>query len=169
MDSHTRDEPFWGAPQPGPKWTSRNTLAAVGIAAVIAAFGGAAIYAATGGHSNAMGPGGFGPGPRGHDAQLSAMGPADALHGEFVVAQNGGYTTELVQIGVVTAVSETSITAKSEDGFTQTYTLSPNGRSANNDLAVDDTVTVRATKTGGAVTATMVTESDDPGPGSPPR
>ena len=119
--------PVWGTPQPDRRWTRGHTLAAVGIAAVIAAFGGAAIYAATGGHSNTMGPRGFGPGggPFGHDAQ-SAMGPADALHGEFVVsAQNGGYTTELIQTGVLTAVSETSITAKSEDGFMQTYTLSP--------------------------------------------
>jgi hypothetical protein len=160
--------PVWGAPQPGPKWTRRHTLAAVGIAAVIAAFGGAAIYAATGGNSNATGPG-FGPGPGGYDRQrgLSAMDPADAVHGEFVISQNGGYTTELIQTGVLTSVSETSIEAKSEDGFTQTYRLSPDSR-ANSGLAIDDTVTIRATKANGAVTATMVTESDD-GPPTPPR
>ncbi len=169
-----RDEPVWGARQPGQKWSSRQTLTAVGIAAVIAAFGGAAIYAATGGHSNAMGPG-FGPGgrpgPNGHDGWRppSAMTPAEALHGEFVVAaENGGYTTELVQTGILTAVSDTSITAKSQDGFTQTYTLAPDSRTAKGALTVDDTVTIRATKANGAVTATTVTEGDDAGPPWPP-
>ena len=159
--------PVWGTPQPDRRWTRGHTLATVGIAAVIAAFGGAAIYAATGGHSNAMGPRGFAPagGPFGHDGRsaFSAMGTADALHGEFVVSQNGRYTTELTQTGVLTAVSDTSITAKSEDGFTQTYTLSPDSR-ANPVLAIDDTVTIRATKANGAVTATTVTEGDDAGP-----
>jgi len=88
-------EPIWGAPQPGRKWTSRHTLAAAGVVAVIAAFGGAAIYAATAGHSTATGPGGFGldggPGPGFHDGRraLGTTDPADALHGEFVVAENG--------------------------------------------------------------------------------
>lgn len=170
MSSDTPEDPAWGSPQPGRKWTTGHTWVTIGIAAVIAAFGGAAIYAATSGHSNAMGPGGFGPGPGGPDVRrLSATGPADALHGEFVVAQNGRYTTELVQTGVVTAVSDMSITARSEDGFTQTYTLSPGSPPANAVLAVDDTVTIRATKTDGALTATMVTKSDDAVPVGPHR
>jgi hypothetical protein len=159
---------------------ARHTLAAVGIAAVIAALGGAAIHAATSGSSNATGPGmhgpgpnGFGPGggPDGQDGQHgpTGMGPGAALHGEFVVSdQNGGYTTELVQTGVLTAVSETSITAKSDDGFMRTYTIAPGSRAANAQLAVDDTVTIRATKANGEVTATMVTEGGEEGPGGPP-
>ena len=49
------NEPVWGAPQPAqPKpWSTKKTVAAVGVAAVIAAGGGAAIYAATSGTSNA--------------------------------------------------------------------------------------------------------------------
>jgi hypothetical protein len=208
------DEPVWGAPPPAKGWSSRQTWAAVGIAAVIAAFGGAAIYAATDGgnergpgmhgfgppgdgpHFGAAGPGGpgafgrggpggpdgpAGPGPggpggpgRGGMSGIAGMGPAPALHGEFVVAdRNGGYTTELVQTGVLTAVSDTSITAKSADGFTQTYVITPGSRGANVQVAVDDTVTVRGTKTNGAVTATAVTAGGDaqrPAPpnGSPP-
>lgn len=182
-DTNTADETVWGAPQPGRKWTVRHTLSAVGVAAVIAVFGGVAIYAATSGSSNAMGPGthgpgtgGFGPGgpgPGGPDGQdphgLPEMGGPAPLHGEFVVAgENGGYSTELVQTGVLTAVSDTSITARSEDGFTQTYTLAPDSRTANAQLAVDDTVTIHATKVNGAATATTVAEGSEVGPGGPP-
>ncbi len=50
-------EPVWGVPPAQPRtWSTRTTLAAVGIAAVLAAGGGLAIYAATGG-SNDGGPG----------------------------------------------------------------------------------------------------------------
>ena len=183
-DTNTADETVWGTPQPGRKWTVRHTLSAVGVAAVIAAFGGVAIYAATSGSSNAMGPGthgpgpaGFGPdgpGPDGPDGQdphgLPEMGGPAPLYGEFVVAgENGGYSTELVQTGVLTAVSDTSITARSEDGFTQTYTIAPGSRAANAQVKVDDTVTIRATKANGAVTATMVTDDSEAGSGGPPQ
>src|SRR6185312_3929864 len=44
-------EPTWGSPPPHRGWSKQQTLAAIGVAAVIAAFGGAAIYAATAGNS----------------------------------------------------------------------------------------------------------------------
>jgi hypothetical protein len=58
-------------------------------------------------------PGGFG----------SAFGgPFGAVHGQFVVPKSGGgYQTVDTQRGSVTAVSATSITVKSADGFTKTY------------------------------------------------
>jgi hypothetical protein len=162
---HRPDEPAWGAPRPHRGWSSRQTLAAVGVAAVIAAFGGAAIFAATSGGSNGMSRGWHGPGPGG-PGRWSA--PAAALHGEFVVPDgNGAYTTVLTQTGVLTAVSDTSITANSADGFTQIYTIAPGSRAANTQLAVNDTVTIRANVTNNAATATTVTEGDDPGPGGP--
>jgi len=175
---HRPDEPAWGAPRPHRGWSSRQTLAAVGVAAVIAAFGGAAIYAATSGGSNDMGrgwhdrgPGGPGPGGPGGPGPAGPgrwSAPAAALHGEFVVPdENGAYTTVLTQTGVLTAVSDTSITAKSADGFTQIYTIAPGSRAANSQLAVNDTVTIRANVTNNAATATTVTEGDDPGPGVP--
>ncbi|MDQ1585171.1 MAG: hypothetical protein QOJ90_1901 [Actinomycetota bacterium] len=50
------------------------------------------------------------------------MGVGGALHGELVVpGPGGGYQTVLIQRGKVTAVSSTSITLKSDDGFTSTY------------------------------------------------
>jgi hypothetical protein len=47
-----------------------------------------------------------------------------ALHGEFVVKDSDGkVVTKVTQHGSVTAVSATSISLKSEDGFTATYTV----------------------------------------------
>jgi hypothetical protein len=160
------DDPVWGQPQPRRTWSTRQTLAAVGIAVVIAALGGAAIYGATSGGSNAMGPGMNGPGPGRWGGPGMGPGgpdgPGAAVHGEFVVANgNGGYRTELTQTGVVTAVSAASITAKSADGFTQTYAL--DGRAANAQPAVNDTVTIRATLDDGTATATVVEGNDGPG------
>jgi hypothetical protein len=47
-----------------------------------------------------------------------------ALHGEFTVKdKDGKFATKVVQHGSVTAVSATSISLKSEDGFTGTYAV----------------------------------------------
>jgi len=48
-----------------------------------------------------------------------------AVHGQFVVAKpGGGYQTVDVQNGKVTAVTSSSITVKSADGFSATYAVS---------------------------------------------
>jgi hypothetical protein len=152
----------------------RETAVAVGVAAVIAGLGGAAIYAATDGDSHSMGgahqpfggpggPGGqhFGPigGPGG---SLGGQGAAPMpLHGEFVVPDgSGGYATELTQTGTVRAISPTSVTVLSEDGFSQTYVIPP---SAQAQPAMGDRVVVHATRTGRTATVT------DIGPGGPPH
>jgi hypothetical protein len=50
------------------------------------------------------------------------MGMRGAIHGTFVTPkQGGGYQTVDTQQGTVTAVSTTSITVTSSDGFTKTY------------------------------------------------
>ena len=147
-ENPTRSERVWGAPESAsPRWGVRQTLAAVGVAALVAGLGGAAIYAATDGDSASMGggtPPGFGPGgpggtPGGPGAMPVMPGPggpppggmhgpgpdaagATQLHGEFVVSDgSGGYATMLTQNGTVTAISATSITVRSDDGYTQTY------------------------------------------------
>jgi hypothetical protein len=169
-------------PQPAPRrWGVRETTASVAVAAVIAVLGGAAIYAATAGDSHAFGAphqpfgpavgmsggqhgAGGGPGP-------AAIG-ASSLHGEFVVADGaGGYTTELTQTGTVTAISTTSITVRSEDGYRQTYAIPNAAGSAGAPFAVDDQVVVRATRNG--QTATVTTIGNPPqggasGSGGPP-
>jgi hypothetical protein len=94
-------DPVWGAPQNPPRrWGLRETVTAVGVAAVIAGLGGAAIYAATESNSHAERGGHQGWGPGGPAAMAGgpgkmAGGPdGPPLHGEFVVADgNGGYRT----------------------------------------------------------------------------
>src|SRR5579862_5045473 len=50
------------------------------------------------------------------------FGPVGAIHGQFVVPKpGGGYQTIDTQRGTVTAVSASSVTVKSSDGYTKTY------------------------------------------------
>jgi hypothetical protein len=178
-DQTATEHPVWGAPASSPHWGLRETAAAVGVAAVIAALGGAAIYAATegaaphqaSGPAGMSGPGGMpgGPGGQRSGAFGGAPGPdAMPLHSESVVPDgSGGYSTVLTQSGTVTAVSPTSITVRSDDGYTQTYTIPPNAGAAAS--AVNDPVTVRATRTGDTVTVTNIGAPRLGGPGGPPH
>jgi hypothetical protein len=181
-DQRGTERQVWGAPQPSPgSWGRRKTAAAVAVAAVIAAFGGAAIYAATEGSPHSFGaphqasgpaagmPGGPG---RQHGAG-GGGGPAavgsTSLHGEFVLPDGaGGYTTELTQTGAVTAISPTSITVRSEDGYSQTYVI-PNtaGNAGAPPFAVDDQVVVRATRNGQTATVTNIGNPQQGGPVGP--
>jgi hypothetical protein len=161
MDTKTPSatEPVWGAPPAEPAHWSRNkTLAAVGIAAVLAAGGGAVIYAAggSGGHSSGFGGGpGFG-GPGGPGGVLG--GQADSLHGQFVTSdRHGGFTVELTQTGMVTAISDSAITARSEDGFTQTYLITTDTRHGHAPVQTGDTATIKAVASDGNTTATAIT------------
>lgn len=144
-------------------WGLRGTLAAVGVATVIAGVGGTAIYAATGSGDHFMGmpapPGP--PGPNGPGAAHAIGGsvagdPVVALHGEFVDSDGkGGYRTTVTQSGTVTAVDVGSLTARSADGYVQTY-LVPAGVSTA-DFAVDDPVVIRATRAHAGYQPTVTT------------
>ena len=60
----------------------------------------------------------------GHGGAGLGMGRGMGIHGSFVVPkQGGGYQTVDGQVGTVTGVSSTSITVRSADGFTQSYTV----------------------------------------------
>ncbi len=82
-----------------------------------------------------------------------------ALHGELTVPQNDGTGTRVIQVqrGTVTAVSSTSVSVKSSDGFTATYTISSTtrvraaGSTAISGVKKDATVWVVATKSGAAL------------------
>lgn len=176
----TSSEQPWGAPQQRPprRWSSRKTVAAVAIAVGVAAAGGAAIYAASSSSSSSSsapgGPGGQLPGGMGGPGGSAGFALSSALRGEYVVSDgNGGYTTELMQIGEVTAVDATSLTAKSTDGYTRTYTIDSGtavGDSGSiSDIATGDTVTVVAKESGSTATADTVTEgsAQSGGPGGP--
>jgi len=95
-------------------------------------------------------PGGFGFG-----------GPFGAVHGQFVVPKSGGYQTVDIQRGSVTAVSATSITVKSADGFVKTYQVvsSTNVDARQNGIAAVKTghqVAVTATASGSTATAVSI-------------
>jgi hypothetical protein len=152
-------------------WSLRGTAAAVGIAAVIAGVGGAAVYAATDSGPRMMGMhGGPGPGQGGwpggpghdqaHDVAQDAAPDSAAVHGEFVVADgSGGFTTMVSQTGTITAISDASVTARSDDGYTQTYVIpaaNPGGVATIPPFAVNDEVTIRATRTGPTASVTTI-------------
>lgn len=65
------------------------------------------------------------PGERLKHGLPGRFGIGIGLHGEFVVKQSdgSGYQTVATQVGEVTAVSSSSITLKSEDGYSRTYTV----------------------------------------------
>ncbi|MGN7252080.1 hypothetical protein [Arthrobacter sp. SAFR-014] len=77
-------------------------------------------------------------------------GVSAAVHSEYVVEENGAYVTKVAQLGSVSTVASGSVTVKSADGFTRTYTLSDDTvvsnmlqrrqESATGDLTVADIV-----------------------------
>jgi hypothetical protein len=85
-----------------------------------------------------------------------------AVHGEFVVPKSGGgFQTIDTQRGSVTAVSATSITVKSADGFIKTYQVmsSTNVDAQRNGIGSVKTghqVVVTATVSGGTATAVSI-------------
>jgi hypothetical protein len=155
-------------------WSRRTVVISAIVALAIIAGGTTAVVAATNsgsttnsnrgggfGGPNGGGPGGgFGAG--GGPASFGAGGLGNALHGDFVVAgDNGGYTTERLQTGTVTAVSANSISVKSADGYTQTFAVGGStsiDRSQNTiDQVVNgNTVTVIGTLSGDTATAITV-------------
>lgn len=133
----------------------RHTAAALGIATAIAGLGGAAVYAAT----DSQGPGS----PPGMNGPQDRPAPA-TLHSEAVLAdRDGGYTTDLTQTGTITVLTATSVTVRSNDGFTQTYVLPASVKAS---FGVDDRVQIKATRTGPAPTAeptvTSIGEATNP-------
>jgi hypothetical protein len=144
-------------------WNLRGTAVAVGVAAVIAGVGGAAVYAATDNGPRMMGThtgGGmaFGDrtgGPPRDDAMRATAPDSASLHGEYVVANGtGGFNTMISQTGRVTAISATSVTARSDDGYSQTYVIA--AAAAAPPFAVGDEVTIDATRTGQTATVTGI-------------
>jgi len=193
-------EPVWGAaPQPStqqpstqqpspeqpaqPKrWSAGKTAAVVAVAAVVAAGGGYGISQLFGtasattqapGGFGAGGAGGFGGGARG-GGPGGVGGLLSALHGDFTVQENGSYVIERMQTGEITAVSATSITAKSVDGYTQTYTIDSStavdqGAEQVTDLKTGTTVTIIAKLSGDTGAATSISDQQAAaGRGTPP-
>jgi hypothetical protein len=108
------------------------------------------------------GPGmhrGHGRGDRGPGG--GGLGLRGAVHGEFVVPDGTGWRTVAVQRGTVTAVSSTSLTVKSKDGYTRTYVLTAKtlvnaGRDGIATVKKDEEVAVVATVVSGTAKAVHV-------------
>ncbi|MBV8950912.1 MAG: hypothetical protein JOZ99_08560 [Actinobacteria bacterium] len=101
-----------------------------GISAAVADTGSSSSSTSTPPSSNGNAPNTTTPrGPRGpHGFKgFPGFGAMGAIHGELVTPNgSGGYRTVDVQTGTVQAVSTSSITVKSADGFTKTYAVTTN-------------------------------------------
>jgi hypothetical protein len=85
------------------------------------------------------------------------------LHGEATVRTATGYKTVVFQAGEVTAVTPTSITVKSADGFSATYSVSPatvvDSQSGGiSSVTAKDRVALLATAVGGKETASSIVD-----------
>ncbi|MBT2587391.1 hypothetical protein [Arthrobacter sp. ISL-95] len=169
----------------------RQGLLAGAIAVALTGGGAAAVWAGTQPGPSPSGPSAS-PTPSSSAKAKSMEGRGQPIHGEHVVKQqDGSYRTVLTQAGTPESVSETGMTVKSEDGFTQRYVINAdtriikvpadvselrNGKGKPSlpsatvaDLKVGDTVRVSGTKDGETVTATRVVSGELPagvkGPG----
>lgn len=131
-------------------WTAKKGVIAGGVAVVVAAAVGAGAYAAGSGtgaadgaaaangqssraqgqfdprsQSGMTGPGGAAGGMDGSPGGLGmGMGGLNAaVHSEYVILQDSNYVTMAGQAGTVTGISVSSLTVKSDDGFTRTYVV----------------------------------------------
>jgi len=84
-------------------------------------------------------------------------------HGEFTVHTKTGDKVVDVQRGVVTAVNASSVTVKSTDGVSTTYTIDPTTKvhkdkktAAVSQIATNDRVRVHAIKAGSTLTAQRI-------------
>ena len=158
---------------------ARGVAAGVGVALVVGA-GGIAVASSGGTTTGAAGatptategaptpPPGVPRGP-GHFGKFT-VGPGmaglgiggDVLHGTYVVAKaGGGYETLQMQNGTVSAVSSTSLSVKSADGYSFTYVVKAgtivDAQSAGiGSVKKGDTVAVTATVSGSTATVDRV-------------
>jgi hypothetical protein len=95
---------------------------------------------------------------------IGGPGLFGVVHGQVVVPKpGGGYQTVDIQQGTVTAVSNTSISLKSADGFTKTYTVTSSTlvnaqRSGIGSVKVGNKAAVSATQNGSVATATRISD-----------
>jgi hypothetical protein len=153
-------------PAPPAKPRSIPKLIAVIVAAVVVAIGGGVAVshlssstttsqngAGAGGPGGAAGMGGGQGGPGGG----MGGGAAGALHGDYVVSSNGTYVTRRTQTGEVTAVSSSSISVTSADGYASTYAITSSTTVDNGDGAIGDIKTGATISVVGTVTGTTAT------------
>ena len=108
------------------------------------------------------GPGGFG-GPPAFGFGRSA-GIFGAVHGQLVVPKpSGGYQSVDIQSGTVTAVSASSITVRSADGFVRSYAVTSSTivdaqRDGIGSIKTGNQVSLLATVSGGTASAATIAD-----------
>jgi hypothetical protein len=105
---------------------------------------------------------GFGPGGPAWAGGLAGPG-GGVLHGEFVRRNGNGYQTVDVQVGQVTAVNSSSITVKSADGFSKSYSVTTNtlvnaGRDGIGTVKVGHNVSIQAVVNGTTTEAASIVD-----------
>ena len=165
----------WAPPPPSPPPAARRSpwmrlLIVAAVAGTVAAIAGLALAQTptptpTPTPSPSPSPGSQ-PGKPGPGHFLGKGGPGGpGIHGEFTVpAPNGGYQTIATQAGQVTAVDPSSITLKSEDGYTKTYTVDDNtlvnaGRNGIGSVNTGDQARVMAVVSGDTAHAVDVVDT----------
>ena len=145
-------------------------LAGAGVAFAVGGGGAApaslSASSSTSSTSNPKGPDGH-PGMRmGPAAGLGGLGgPGGAVvHGIYTIKSGSSYKTVAEQVGQVTAVSTTSLTVKSTDGFVQVYvvqssTVVDSQAGGISSVANGDTVRVEALVAGETQTATNIIDT----------
>jgi hypothetical protein len=142
-----------------PAWSTKKTTAVTAVAAAaVLAIGGVAVANSgdDSSSSTSQGPGGgTGRGGFPGGGAVQGGGLTGALHGTYVAQADGSYVTRVFQTGEVTAASATSITVKSTDGYTKSYTVSSatsvnGGQSTAADVKTGHTATVTASESAAA-------------------
>jgi hypothetical protein len=93
------------------------------------------------------------------------------VHGEVVVPEAGGkFCTEDIQTGKVTAVSGSSLTVRSADGYTKSYRVTSAtevdaGKTGIGSVKVGNQVAVTATVSGSTASLTRILDLSLPGHG----
>ncbi|SFD62586.1 hypothetical protein SAMN04487819_101387 [Actinopolyspora alba] len=162
------------------RWGPRRTLAAVAIALAVGVVGSVSVTAITSGFASGRsgGPGGGAAFSRSSGGGFGGMGQpgstgngnvtgsgavlSDAMHGEFTVrTEQGTYRTKRLQRGTLTAVGDAEITVRSGDDYRRDYTVNSetvvdSGQTSLDELERGRSVTVVATLSGNAATATAI-------------
>ena len=99
-------------------------------------------------------------------------GPGGVVHGQVVVRESGKFRTEDIQTGQVTAVSGSSLTVRSADGYTKSYRVTSAtqvdaGKTGIGSVKVGNQVVVTATVSGSTASLTRTLDLSLLGHGMP--
>jgi hypothetical protein len=100
---------------------------------------------------------------------MGGMAGGRVLHGEVVVQNESGSGTTrlLVQQGAVTAKAGSTVTVRSTDGYTVTWTVDASTRGTLTDVAVGDQVHAAGSRTGDSAAKATVIGEKGTGMGGP--